>query len=115
MYIYIYIIYIFIYIYIYIYMCIYILIYIYVYIYINIYIYINKNIYIHKYIYIYIYIYNIYALFPLQQWVDERLRWEPPVHGNLTELIVEARGLWRPEFAAINGLVYFRRITCLFI
>ena len=38
----------------------------------------------------------------LQEWTDERLRW------NLTrfpmrDIIVEARKLWRPEFAAING------------
>ena len=38
-----------------------------------------------------------------QEWVDERLRWHPAGYGNLYEVIVEARGLWKPEFAAING------------
>ena len=36
-------------------------------------------------------------------WTDERLQWEPEDYNNLTELIVEARRLWRPEFAVING------------
>ena len=42
-------------------------------------------------------------VFLQQEWTDERLTWDPEEYGNLRELIVEARGLWKPEFAAING------------
>ena len=39
----------------------------------------------------------------LQKWTDERLQWVPQEHNNLTEIFIEAKGLWRPEFAVING------------
>ncbi len=42
-------------------------------------------------------------VYHIQEWVDERLTWNPRENGNLNELIVEAGRVWRPEFAAING------------
>ena len=39
----------------------------------------------------------------LQEWRDERLTWIPFEHNNMSEVIVEAKGIWRPEFAVING------------
>ncbi|KAK2156585.1 hypothetical protein LSH36_209g02020 [Paralvinella palmiformis] len=36
------------------------------------------------------------------EWTDERLKWQEDVY-NLKEVIVEARHLWVPEFAVING------------
>ena len=45
-------------------------------------------------------------------WRDERLQWEPIEYNNLTELIVEARRLWRPEFAVINGYVMHKNCKC---
>ena len=38
----------------------------------------------------------------LQEWMDERLTWKPE-EFNLTEIVVEAKRLWVPEFAVING------------
>jgi len=38
-----------------------------------------------------------------QEWTDERLSWTPALHNNMTEIIVEARELWKPELAVING------------
>jgi len=35
--------------------------------------------------------------------MDERLSWTPDLHNNMTEIIVEARKLWKPELAVING------------
>ena len=46
-----------------------------------------------------------FLLYFIQMWRDERLQWEPTEYNNLTELIVEAKRLWRPEFAVINGYV----------
>jgi len=40
----------------------------------------------------------------VQEWMDERLSWIPALHNNMTEIIVEARKLWKPELAVINGL-----------
>ena len=40
----------------------------------------------------------------LQEWYDERLRWDPR-QIPLTDVVVEAKKLWRPEFASINGWV----------
>ena len=40
-----------------------------------------------------------------QEWMDERLSWVPELHNNMTEIIVEARKLWKPELAVINGSV----------
>ncbi|KAI0242977.1 Neuronal acetylcholine receptor subunit alpha-4, partial [Lamellibrachia satsuma] len=37
------------------------------------------------------------------QWEDERLRWEPYKYNNLTEITIEAKRLWQPEFVVING------------
>jgi len=37
--------------------------------------------------------------------MDERLSWVPELHNNMTEIIVEARKLWKPELAVINGSV----------
>ena len=37
-----------------------------------------------------------------QEWTDERLTWDPKRY-NQTELVIEARHLWVPEFAVING------------
>jgi len=39
----------------------------------------------------------------MQEWMDERLSWTPNKHNNMTEIIVEARKLWKPELAVING------------
>ncbi|KAI0230878.1 Neuronal acetylcholine receptor subunit non-alpha-3 [Lamellibrachia satsuma] len=36
------------------------------------------------------------------EWTDERLRWQPEVFG-VTEVALEAKRLWVPEFAVING------------
>jgi hypothetical protein len=38
----------------------------------------------------------------IQEWYDERLRWDP-MELPLTEIVVESKKLWRPEFASING------------
>ena len=38
-----------------------------------------------------------------QQWDDERLRWSPRKHNDMSNLVLEANKLWRPEFAVING------------
>jgi len=35
--------------------------------------------------------------------MDERLSWMPRFHNNMTEIIVEASKLWKPELAVING------------
>ena len=35
--------------------------------------------------------------------MDERLSWIPAQHNNMTEIVVEARKLWKPELAVING------------
>ena len=45
----------------------------------------------------------IIQTFVFQEWQDERLVWNPEEHNNLTEVIIESRSLWRPEFAVING------------
>ena len=37
-----------------------------------------------------------------QEWVDERLVWNY-TDFNLNEVVVEAKKLWVPEFAVING------------
>ncbi|KAK2175745.1 hypothetical protein NP493_711g03120 [Ridgeia piscesae] len=37
------------------------------------------------------------------QWVDERLRWDPREYNNLTQITIEAKHLWQPEFVVING------------
>ena len=37
-----------------------------------------------------------------QEWNDERLTWNENDY-HITELVVEARKLWVPEFAIING------------
>jgi hypothetical protein len=49
--------------------------------------------------------YTIYEsrAFSLQEWTDERLTWSQHEHNNMSEVIVEAKGIWRPEFAVING------------
>lgn len=41
----------------------------------------------------------------LQEWTDERLTWNPEEHNGMSEIIIEAKALWKPEFAVINGLV----------
>ena len=38
--------------------------------------------------------------------MDERLRWKPAGFNNITELIVEVKHIWKPEFAVINGFVW---------
>ena len=40
----------------------------------------------------------------LQDWKDERLQWDER-EIPLKDVVIEARHLWRPEFAAINGCV----------
>ena len=42
---------------------------------------------------------------PNQEWVDERLQWEPEKFGNLSDIIVKADKLWLPELAVMNGWV----------
>ncbi|CAD5125518.1 DgyrCDS13725 [Dimorphilus gyrociliatus] len=49
------------------------------------------------------YFWAIFIAIFMKEWIDERLIWEASEHNNLTELIIEARKLWRPEFAVING------------
>ena len=39
----------------------------------------------------------------IQEWTDERLIWDPEEHNSMTEIIIEGKTLWRPEFAVING------------
>ena len=46
--------------------------------------------------------YQVSVIFLLQEWTDERLVWSEEQY-NLGELVVEARKLWVPEFAIING------------
>ena len=45
---------------------------------------------------------NQQVIYVLQEWTDERLRWKPDDY-NLNEIVIEARMLWVPEFAVING------------
>ncbi len=41
-------------------------------------------------------------VFCWQEWTDERLVWDVYEY-NLGEIVVEAKKLWVPEFAVING------------
>ncbi len=40
-----------------------------------------------------------------QEWYDERLQWDR-TRIPLFDVVVEARYLWRPEFASINGYTW---------
>ena len=38
----------------------------------------------------------------VKDWVDERLRWDEN-EIPLKDVVVEAKHIWKPEFASING------------
>jgi hypothetical protein len=37
-----------------------------------------------------------------KEWEDERLKWKKS-DFNLNEVVIEAKNIWVPEFAIING------------
>lgn len=39
----------------------------------------------------------------LQEWVDERLKWNAKEYDNMTEFVVASTSLWTPELALINA------------
>ena len=41
-----------------------------------------------------------------QDWQDERLTWNDNV-STLTEIVLDGKAIWKPEFAVINGLISF--------
>lgn len=47
-----------------------------------------------------------------QDWHDERLKWNQD-EIPLKDVVVEAKKLWRPEFASINGQVNYKYITAI--
>jgi len=45
--------------------------------------------------------YCIYII--VQEWLDERLTWDPSDYDNIHDIVIQAHRIWTPELALING------------
>ena len=43
----------------------------------------------------------------VQEWLDERLTWDPDDYDNIQDIVIHAHRIWTPELALINGSLDF--------
>ncbi len=45
---------------------------------------------------------SVYWIFPLQEWHDDKLRWDPSEYGGVGEIYVPSEIIWLPDIILYN-------------
>lgn len=54
---------------------------------------------------VFIHCYHLWYFLSSQDWVDDRLKWDPADYNDLTDIVIQPERIWLPELALMNGWV----------